>query len=241
MNKTLTYGALGMFALGLLVGCGSSLDEAAPEKRTFQLDGTTLSITTDNGAVELETGDVEEVEVTRWFGGDADQGTWALEGNTLIFDSGCGLLRTCDARYLVVVPEDVTVDIEGENSPVTARNLSRPLSIRTQNGEVTVIGSTGDLDLHTDNAAQHISASAAATLTSRTANGDVDITLDEPPTDLTASADNGRIDITVPGDVAYDVEIETDNGHIDNGLDIDPGSPHRIRVETDNGDVALGS
>ena len=156
MNKTLTYGALGMLALGLLVGCGSSLDEADPETRTFQLDGTTLSITTDNGAVELETGDVDEVEVTRWFDGDADEGTWDLEGNTLTFDSNCGLLRTCDASYLVVVPDDVRVDIEGENSPVTARNLSQTLNIRTQNGEVTVTGSTGDLNLHTDNAAQHI-------------------------------------------------------------------------------------
>lgn len=241
MHKHLTYGALGMLALGLLVGCGSSLDEADPETRTFQLDGTNLNITTDNGAVELETGDVDEVEVTRWFDGDPDEGTWDLEGNTLTFDSSCGLLRTCDARYLVVVPDDVTVDIEGENSPVTARNLSQTLTIRTQNGEVTVTGSTGDLDLHTDNAAQHVSSSSPATLTSRTANGDVDITLDEPPIDLTATADNGRIDITVPGDVAYDVEIETDNGHIDNELDVDPDSPHQVRIETDNGEVLLGS
>ncbi|UMG92881.1 DUF4097 family beta strand repeat-containing protein [Nocardioides sp. TF02-7] len=241
MNKTLTYGALGMFALGLLVGCGSSLDEAAPETRTFQLDGTTLSITTDNGAVELETGDVDEVDVTRWFDGDADQGTWDLEGNTLTLDSSCGLLRTCDARYLVVVPDDVTVDIEGENSPVTARNVSQALTIRTQNGEVTVTGITGDLDLRTDNAAQQVTSSSPATLTSRTANGDVEIALDEPPAELTATADNGRITVALPGDVAYDVEINTGNGHIDNELDIDPDSPHRIRIETDNGDVALGS
>lgn len=241
MNKTLTRGALGMLALGLLVGCGSSLDEADPETKTFPLDGNTLSITTDNGAVELEAGDVDKVKVTRWFDGDADEGTWDLEDDTLTFDSSCGLVRTCDARYLVVVPDNVTVDIEGENSPVTARNVSRALRIHTQNGEVTVTGSTGDLELRTDNAAQHVSSSSPATLTSRTANGDVEITLDEPPTDLEATADNGRIEITTRGDVAYDVEIETGNGHIENGLPVDPDSPHQIRIETDNGDVILVS
>lgn len=115
MNKTLTYGALGMFALGLLVGCGSSLDEAAPETRTFQLDGTTLSITTDNGAVELETGDVDEVDVTRWFDGDADQsGYWRGRRQTkpsatpMPATSGPRMLRPLDCSS-PMTPHDTSV------------------------------------------------------------------------------------------------------------------------------------
>lgn len=238
MNKA-TYVALILSAL-VLTGCGGSADDADPETKTFALAGRELRVTTDNAPIDLSAADVESVEVTRWFGGDADEGTWELQGETLVLDSSCGLFgHTCDARYEVIVPRDLAITIESENGALAVSDLADPVTIRGQNGTVTVTECTGPIDIRTDNGDQHVSTSTPDRLTSRTGNGKVDISLDESPSELTATADNGRVNITLPGDAAYNVDISTDNGAVDNQLSTAPDSPHQITVRTDNGRISL--
>ena len=71
-------------------------------------------------------------------------------------------------------------------------------------------------------------------------NGRIELSFAEPPDTVTASGDNGSIEIVVPEiDGGYDVTADSSNGGVDILVTNNPESPHKIRLETDNGSITV--
>ena len=59
---------------------------------------------------------------------------------------------------------------------------------------------------------------------------------------MTATSDNGRIDITVPRESGpYNVAASTDNGSRTIDVPTDPDAAQTITAQTDNGDIQIGA
>src|ERR1044072_8377231 len=70
------------------VACASPGDDKDPEHRSFALQGRTLTVDSDDSALELVRAEVDEVEVTRWFSGSVVVGgdprvTWEMKDDRL--------------------------------------------------------------------------------------------------------------------------------------------------------------
>lgn len=217
----------GVVVVALLVGaCGADAkDDAEPEHRTFALSGKTLTVDSDDSALELvpADGDAKGVKVTRWFrgktvlGGDPEV-TWKMDGNRLTLDMNCsGLFTDCSARHRVEVPRGVTVNVESRDGEVTAAGFRTALKVRTKDGSVSVKDSVGPLDLGSSDGSISVdgaegpldlrssdgSVRADGIRSRRVAvdsrDGSVHLELATVPDRVDAHSKDGSVDIAVPG------------------------------------------
>ncbi|UVI36108.1 DUF4097 family beta strand repeat-containing protein [Brevibacterium spongiae] len=227
-----------LVALGLSA-CGPSLDQVDPEGHSFPISGDDLGIIMESGGdIELRPGDVEAVEVTRWFTGDADQAKWTMTDDELVLSTDCGFLTSCEVRYQVVVPQSAAVSLQAANAEVSATDFDTSVSLATENGGIAASDIGGDLTLRSTNGDQHARGLSSDNVTAQAENGSVDLRFDEAPSNLTVTTDNGEVRTSLPK-AAYAVSLRTDNGAQSNSLIEDPDSPHTIEVTTGNGDVTL--
>lgn len=108
--------------LGGVTACGASAgDDKEPERRSFALEGRTLTVDSDDSALEIVAADTNKagaVQVTRWFQGSVAIGsdpkvTWAMEDDRLVLREKCsGMIANCSTKHRIEVPRGVTVKVE---------------------------------------------------------------------------------------------------------------------------------
>lgn len=221
----------------LLSSC-SSLEDVEPETRSFDPGDDRVALTLDSGELSIAPGDVDAVEITRWFSGDAEDGRWELVDGVVELGVDCGLLHPCDVRYEVVVPDDLPVSVSAESATISAHGFETPVELRTENGDLRVEQSSGPLTLRSTSGAQRGTALSSPELETSSENGKVDLAFDTAPGAVSVTTDNGAADLVLP-DETYAVSISTDNGEVENALDEDDDSPRRVTISTDNGSVSL--
>ncbi|MFD0854998.1 DUF4097 family beta strand repeat-containing protein, partial [Actinomadura adrarensis] len=206
--------------------CGASADDAEPETRDFGPVTGRLTIAKDNGDLTVRPADVGEVRVTRRFDrwsviGGRPTATWELRGNRLTLATDCGtFIGGCEVRYEVVVPQDLALDVQG------------------QNGRITVTGASGPLSLKTENGTLHANGTRSGRVDATSENGEVDLAFAAVPDQVDVTTDNGAVTIAVP-DAAYRVTTASDNGDVSAALPSDDRSTRRINVRTANGSITL--
>ncbi|MEU8031375.1 DUF4097 family beta strand repeat-containing protein [Streptomyces sp. NPDC049099] len=238
-----------------LSACGASADDDKhPDHRSFALHGRTLTVDSDNAAIELvagrgnkqgnkQGGKAGAVEVTRWFDGSVAIGSgpnlsWSLDHDRLVLREHCsGLFADCSARYRIEVPSGIGVKVLDGSGNVRASGFTAALGIRTSNGDVHVTDASGPLDLQSDN------GTVRAEVTSRRvraedSNGEVDLELGAVPDMVSAHSDNGEVTVTVPR-AEYHVTAESDNGPVSVGVSQRDRSPHRVTADSSNGKVTV--
>ncbi|MFE6161024.1 DUF4097 family beta strand repeat-containing protein [Streptomyces sp. NPDC056486] len=248
--------ASGVVAVALLAGaCGASADDDSdPERRTFALAGKTLTVDSDDSALEFVTGgsDDSKVEVTRWFDGSTVLGgspkvTWVMDGDRLTLRMKCsGVFTDCSAKHRIEVPRGVALKVENNNGHVNAKGFREPLSIRTKDGSVTVKDPTGPLTLDSDNGAVDATGVRSARVRATSKDGSLRLGLASVPDRVEARSANGSLTIEVPRkkggrDVSYDVATKTDNGAVDVSVPRDSGSPHLVSARSEDGKVTVRS
>lgn len=232
---------------GAVGGCGSSGAEDAPvESRAFPFSGTSLTIASDNSALEIVAADVRDVEVTRQVDGwvvfgNGPEKSWRLEDGKLALKVRCeGLVSNCGGRHTVRVPKGVTVTVEDGNGGVTASGFTTALKITSDNGKVEVRDSSGPLDLYTDNGGVVTERVTSTTVKAGSDNGAVRLRLDAVPERVEAVSDNGRVEIGLPGAGApYAVTARSDNGDVDVSVPRDDASDRVVSARSDNGKVVV--
>ncbi|MEU2714863.1 DUF4097 family beta strand repeat-containing protein [Streptomyces sp. NPDC007205] len=250
-----------------LSACGASAgDDKHPDHRSFALHGRTLTVDTDNAAIELvaargnkqgdkqaskqanEQGDkqgdkADAVRVTRWFDGSVAIGSgptlsWSLDGDRLVLREHCsGLFADCSARYRVEVPSGIGVRVVDGSGDVRASGFTAALGIRTSNGDVHVTDSSGPLDLQSDNGAVRAEVTSRR-VRAEDSNGAVDLELGAVPDTVDAHSDNGAVTVTLPRS-EYHVTAESDNGAVSVGVSQRDRSPHRVTADSANGKVTV--
>ncbi|MGW2643601.1 DUF4097 family beta strand repeat-containing protein [Streptomyces sp. NPDC001393] len=227
--------------------CGASAsDDKHPDHRSFALHGHTLTVDSDDAALEIvaaQSGKAGTVQVTRWFKGRVVVGgdpkvTWSFQDDRLKLRMHCdGFIADCSAKYRIEVPRGTGVTVDDGNGSVQARGFADPLRLHTSNGSVHVTDSTGPLDLRSDNGALRAEASAPR-VHAETSNGSVDLTLGRVPDHVDVTSDNGPVTVALPH-AAYHVTAESDNGGVSVSAPRDDNSPHTVSVHSSNGKVTV--
>jgi hypothetical protein len=219
----------------LLTACGleDRYRTTASEHETVHQDISEVRFTNDSGDVKITVGDRVEVRTQVHYADDTPPGkTYRVAGDVLVLEQ-CEK-RNCWVDYEVTVPEDVAVtghldsgaaEVTGVRSANVASE-SGDVTIRDVAGEVNVSAQSGDLDLSGIGGAVVAEASSGNVTIRTTAARNV-----------SASADSGNIELTVPaGD--YRVRAEADSGSVTDEVG-DAGSGPTLDLRADSGDVTI--
>lgn len=246
--RTAALGGAVAVLLATVTACGNSAEEdKTPEHRSFALSGRTLTVDSDNSALEVVAAGSHRagsIRVTRWFKGSVLVGgkprvTWDMrDGDRLVLRMKCsGFISDCDAKHRIEVPHGVTVKVEDKNGRVRARGFKDALDIRTRNGSVHVTDTTGPLELSTRNGSVRAEVSSQRVRVG-TRNGSVRLDLGAVPDRVGASSRNGSVGITLP-QAAYRVTTKSSNGPVNVSVPRDDSSPHVVSATTSNGRITV--
>ncbi|GHJ37924.1 DUF4097 family beta strand repeat-containing protein [Streptomyces sp. TS71-3] len=242
-------------ALVCLVG-GCTADAGGddhPEKRAFTLHGPTLTVDSENSAVEVVPVDGRQVRVTRWFKGRVVLGgspsaSWQWHDDRLTLRMKCsGMVADCSARYRVEVPRDAAVHIRNEDGSVSARGIGTALKVVTANGSVRAEDCSGPLDMQSEDGSVAAGGITGHQVHAVTKNGSIKLGLRRVPDEVTTRSEDGSTEITLPrsgadgSPIAYKVTVTTTDGGKEIDVPRDDHSPHQVSAHSQNGKVTLRS
>ncbi|GAA3811285.1 DUF4097 family beta strand repeat-containing protein [Streptomyces chiangmaiensis] len=225
--------------------CGNDAgDDQHPDHRSFALHGRTLTVDSDDSALEIVPADVHRVEVTRWFRGTVVVGgdprvTWAMKDDRLVLRLTCsGLVADCSARHRIEVPRGVAVKVEDGDGSVRAQGFEAPLTIRTQDGSVRVSDSTGPLTLDSGDGSVRATGVGSGRVHAATRDGSIHLELGTVPDLVESSSEDGSVTIALPHQT-YRVTTRAEDGSVHVSVPRDPGSSHVIDARTRDGSVTV--
>ncbi|MGV9629562.1 DUF4097 family beta strand repeat-containing protein [Streptomyces sp. NPDC003487] len=231
-----------------VAGCASPGDDKEPEQRSFALRGPTLTVDSDDSALEIVAVDGKAgrgVRVTRWFEasvvlGGKPEVTWAMKDDRLVLRMHCsGLVADCAARHRIEVPRGVAVRVEDRDGSVRVRGFRDALSVRTEDGSVHVTDSSGPLSLRSDDGSVRAEV-ASADVRARTQDGSVDVRLSAVPDRVEAVSDDGSVTLALPP-TRYRLTTATDDGSVHVSVPRDDASAHVVSVRTQDGKIRVRS
>lgn len=204
--------------------------------------GGTLHVSTLNGAVSVQSGEVQEVKVTaqKTVRSRTDEEAkrfceeTKLETQTDASETTISVVlpenhqgrANIGVSIRAVVPRSCNLDLRTSNGRVEAREIDGNVELRTSNGSVDVVKIKGNAVARTTNgnvAGEDIGGKVLADTT----NGGIELT--KVSGSVEAFSSNGRITI---GDVGGDIRCRTSNGGIE--LSNVVGSADAV---TSNGDI----
>jgi hypothetical protein len=218
--------------------------------KTFDVrPGATLTLSNVNGRITVAAWDQPRVRVVAYkeVKGDGDDVQAALkelkvemtpregglvvntryprkEGVSSIFDWLSGDRVNAQVRYEVTVPRTMNVDVETVNGSIRIDGINGKHELETTNGKIEVARCSGSLEAETTNGAIY------AELTSVAKN--------QP---LRFETTNGRIEVTLPANLAVDVDAGTTNGSIHSDLPVSATSisKNSLRGSINGGGTSL--
>ncbi|MGW0816110.1 DUF4097 family beta strand repeat-containing protein [Streptomyces viridiviolaceus] len=229
-----------------LAACSSAGDDKDPEHRSFDVEGRTLTVDSDDSALEIVASDGNasgRIEVTRWFQGSVAVGeeprvTWKMDDDRLVLRMHCsGVVADCSAKHRIEVPRGLAVKVEDEDGSVRARGFRDPLSIRTGDGSVHVTDSSGPLELRSGDGSVRAEVSSRR-VRAHTADGSVRLELGAVPDLVESRSGDGSVTVTLPR-ATYKVTTETGDGGVDVSVPRDDASSHVVNARTGDGKVTL--
>lgn len=239
-------GATAVLLAGLSA-CGSSAaDDDDPDLRSFDLPGSTLTIDSDESALEIVVADDNppgRIEVTRWFQGTVVMGsdakaTWSMDGDRLVLREKCsGVVADCSTRHRIEVPRGVAVKVEEKDGSVRAKGFRDALSIRTTDGSIHVTDSTGPLELRTGDGSVRAEVSSR-TVRAQSGDGSIHLELGAVPDLVESRSGDGSLTVELPR-ATYRVDTETGDGAEEVSVPRDDSSSHRVTARTGDGRLTV--
>ncbi|MDH6628758.1 uncharacterized protein YwbE [Streptomyces sp. LBL] len=226
--------------------CASAGDDKDPDHRSFALQGRTLTIDSDDSALEIVATDDQptgKVAVTRWFQGTVTMGkdpkvTWSMKDDRLTLRMKCsGVVADCAADHRIEVPRGIAVKVEDGDGNVRARGFEDALSIRTGDGSVRVTDTTGPLDLRTGDGSVRAEVSSRQVRT-HTGDGSVHLELGAVPDRVDSRSGDGSVTMVLPR-ATYRVTTRTGDGGVDVSVPRDDSSSHAVSAQTGDGKVTV--
>jgi hypothetical protein len=240
----------GILAVAALVfGTYNILDLLAHEVRTERsefaaVDIASLDVSSSNGSVTVvgdETTDAVTVVARVSDGWKATDVDVAVIGGVLEARSSCPVMSTwCSTDFTITVPADMPVRVDGSDGGVTASGLHGAIDLDTDNGRIELVDVSGSIRVTNDNGSVIGTRLGVSNVDASTDNGRVELSFLDPPDDVRGRSQNGRVEVTVPDEeVAYQVQLDTDNGSTEIAVRTDPASTHTIDLATRNGSVRV--
>jgi hypothetical protein len=227
--------------------CGADAgDDTHPDHRSFALHGRTLTVDTDDSALEVVATDSVKpgtVQVTRWFRGSVVVGDdptvrWSFKDDRLVLRVHCsGFIADCSARHRIEVPHGIGVKVDDADGSVRAHGFKDPLSVDTSDGAVHVTDSSGPLDLTSADGSVRADVSSRR-VKADSDDGSVQLRLSGAPDQVAASSTDGAVTVVLPKG-AYRVSAGSDDGGVSVSVPRDDNSPHRVSAHSSDGKVTV--
>lgn len=233
-----------------LAGCNTATvtgEKQATGTATRAPTGTAgpLSVTTDNGSVEVQgRSDATEIKVLATFRARTQERLDAAKvviianpagGASISVEWPDGERQSNEGcSMVIVVPDAVGVSIDTNNGRITIDGLAGTATLKSSNGAITVKDHQGDVNAQTSNG--RIEAhGVTGSLDLDTRNGAISIT--EALSTVKAVTNNGRINVKLAGEQSGSVTLKSSNG----GIDFEPGPLFvgALSARTSNGGVKL--
>ncbi|MET7679714.1 DUF4097 family beta strand repeat-containing protein [Streptomyces sp. NPDC005423] len=237
--------------VALLAGvtaCGASAgDDKHPDQRSFALHGRTLTVDSDDSALEIVSAPANpagKVEVTRWWQGSVTFGkgpavTWAMKDDRLVLRMKCsGIVADCSARHRIEVPRGIAVKVESRDGSVRARGFRDALTVRTGDGSVHVTDSSGPLRLRSGDGSVRAEVSSRR-VSATTRDGSVRLELGAVPDLVESRSGDGSVTIGLPRSAAYRVTTTTGDGSARISVPRDASSAHVVTAHTGDGGITV--
>ncbi|MET7731394.1 DUF4097 family beta strand repeat-containing protein [Streptomyces sp. NPDC005402] len=227
--------------------CGASAgDDKTPDHKAFALQGRTLTVDSDDSALEIVAADSNKsgtIEVTRWFQGTVAVGkdpevTWSMKGDRLVLRMKCsGVVADCAAKHRIEVPRDISVKVEDGDGSVRARGFTRPLSISTGDGSVRVTDSSGPLELRTGDGSMRAKVTSRQ-VTARTGDGSLHLELGAVPDRVETRSGDGSLTVELPR-ATYRVDTKSGDGGVEVSVPRSGSSDHIVSAQSGDGKITV--
>ena len=193
-RRSLAATGVAAVAVGVLAtGCGASAgDDKDPENRSFALSGRTLTVDSDDSALELvaptDVGQGPGHPVVPGQGHDrrGPRGDLGDEGRPLKLRMNCsGVVADCAAKHRIEVPRGVAVTVKDDDGSVRARRLQGGAEHPHGDGSVRVRTPAGPLTLRTDDGSVQATGIDSKRVNVNTKDGSVRLELAAVPDQVT--------------------------------------------------------
>jgi len=241
-----------------------SIDDGSGDQGMTGFDSMDVTGVTDvevdvaAAALTIQFGDVEFAELETSHGEDFAW-NFSVEGSTLKLESpddGLSVTRGClfgcsdsmgdDARRVTLtLPQslaergELDADVSVAAGTVRMDGSFRDLGIDVQTGEVSVDGTARSLDLDVSTGTAKVSLVDVESAEANIETGQAEIVLGgEAPASVDVGVDLGSLTVELPAE-KYRVDIEDGPSKVQNGLDTDRKSKHRVSAELGAGELVL--
>lgn len=210
----------------------------------FPVHGTSLVIDSGSTDVEIHSGDVSQITVTRRikrniFGSEPKDRY--QDGTLELGDAGCGFLSfNCRTDYVVVVPKALKVTAESRSGDLQVSDLPGGADLKSSSGDIEVHQIGGELRLESSSGDLVGHDLTAGTVTTRSSSGDIELDFGSVPSAVQLKSSSGDVTIQLPsGAAAYKVEAHTSSGDDSTMVKTDPASDRSIKADTSSGDITV--
>lgn len=164
------------------------------------------------------------------------QGDLLTVSSSCPFQVGIG----CTGKVRLRVPEGVDVRAETSDGGLTLRDLTGPVDASTADGDIDASALTGQLGFRVKDGSIDATGIRTGTVAVQSADGDVHLSFEVPPTAVTGSSQDGSITVLVPRDkTAYDVDMSVQDGSRNVDVPTDPNSDRKITLEAADGSLTV--
>ena len=247
MQRRALLGGIAVGSVAALTGCSATVFGTGVEETrdlTFDpSDDAAVSVQNENGDVDVETHDGDQVVVDATVSAPSDErladvriAGEASDGEFTVAVRVDGDSSGVSADLDVRVPEGTEMaSVQSENGDVTVRSVATVAAARSRNGDVTVrdAGQVGSVATENGDVEAEVPAPLPGDVTVRSTNGDVAVRLSpDVDAELVVSTRNGEIEVR-DLDLADSQVSETEvRGVLGDGTD-------EVAVSSQNGDVTV--
>lgn len=147
---------------------------------------------------------------------------------------------TCSTSVRVAVPPGAALNLTSSNADISVTGVQGALDLHSDDGDVDVASVSGPLHLSSDNGDVTGTGLSSSQVQASSNDGTVGLTFTGVPRTVTASSDNGDVNVGLPqGPTTYLVGATTDNGNRSVGVHTDSASDRHIVADSSNGDVSV--
>lgn len=222
--------------------------------------GAALEVDTNNGAVRIEPGGQDQIEISAKIRSTSQERLAATQvavdyGSDNVVRIGVdwpnGMREKREScSFVILVPQASGVDVETSNGRIEVAGMAGLAKVRTSNGRIEVKDHEGPVDAKTSNGRVTVNG-ANGRVDVRTSNGRIEVARPGGPVD--AQTSNGSITLIVPQDFGGVITCDTSNGSIKGDMpthativksskgymQADLGEGHGAKLNTSNGSITL--
>lgn len=211
---------------------------------SYPVQGGELTVKSASANIEVRPGDGTEVKVDRQFERSvfgSDPKDSYKDGRLELDSGGCGFLAfNCATSYVLTVPRDVKLILEGSSGHVTVSGLEAGADLKTNSGNIAVHDVSGPLDLRSSSGNLEADGLTSTAVSAHSSSGDQRLDFTAVPQSVEAKASSGDVSIGLPpGDTTYKLDTDTSSGDRSANVKSDPNATRTITARTSSGDVSI--